>query len=122
MLIVVATKRPARLQDFIDELRRTPGTDVAVMAEEEDVLDVAKSKWLRLAVVDGAQGDGFCLELVRKILRINAMVNTAVLSALSEEDFHERSEGLGVLSQVSAQPGRADAALLREKLRGVLRA
>ena len=72
MLIVVATKRPARLQDFIDELRRTPGTDVAVMAEEEDVLDVAKSKWLRLAVVDGAQGDGFCLELVRKIWFLDA--------------------------------------------------
>lgn len=120
MLIVVVTKRPARLQEFIDELRRTPGTDVVVMAEEEDALDLVRSQGPALAVVDGAQGGGFSLELVREILKISAMVNTAVISALSEEDFHERSEGLGVLSRVPPQPDRADAALLLDRLRGVL--
>ena len=40
---------------------------------------------------------------------VNAMVNTAVVTAMDEEEFHEASEGLGVLSSLPQEPG-ADAA------------
>jgi hypothetical protein len=58
--------------------------------------------------------------LVREIISANAMVNTAVVSALSEEDFHDKSEGLGVLCRLPIVPGCNDSEALLQKLRRVL--
>jgi DNA-binding response OmpR family regulator len=49
------------------------------------------------------------LDLVRRLLRINAMINTAVISALSPEAFHEAGEGLGIMAQLPPQPTPEDA-------------
>ena len=40
---------------------------------------------------------------------VNAMVNTAVVSPLSDEEFHEVSEGLGILGRLPNEPGMSDA-------------
>ncbi len=60
------------------------------------------------------------LDLVREIISVNAMVNTAVVSPLSEADFHDKSEGLGVLCRLPPEPGSNDSEALLQKLRGVL--
>ena len=48
------------------------------------------------------------------------MVNTAVISLLAEDQFHEQSEGLGVLSRLPLTPDAGDAAALLLKLRQIL--
>ncbi len=73
-----------------------------------------------LVVVDSDLPDTDPLGLVQKLLMVNAMVNTAVISPLAEEQFHEASEGLGVLSRLPVEPGHSDAADLLHKLRRVL--
>ena len=54
-------------------------------------------------------GDMTGLELVRRILKINFMINFAVVSGLSADEFHEASEGLGVMTQLPQRPGKKDA-------------
>ena len=51
---------------------------------------------------------------------VNAMVNTAVVSPLSDEEFHEASEGLGILGRLPNEPGMSDAVELLHKLITVL--
>jgi hypothetical protein len=51
---------------------------------------------------------------------VNAMVNTAVVSPLADEEFHEVSEGLGILSRLPKEPGESDAAELLCKLKKIL--
>ena len=51
---------------------------------------------------------------------VNAMVNTAVVSPLSDEEFHEASEGLGILGRLPDHPGMSDSGELLHKLRTVL--
>ena len=60
-------------------------------------------------VVDDPLPDMSALEMVRRLLTVNAMVSTAVRSGLAAEDFHEASEGLGVLLQIPPTPGREHA-------------
>jgi hypothetical protein len=48
------------------------------------------------------------------------MINCAAISSLSHKDFHEASEGLGVLMQLPESPGRDDAAKLLEHLKTIL--
>jgi hypothetical protein len=57
---------------------------------------------------------------VKELLMVNALVNTAVASPLPEEEFHNASEGLGVLAQLPAIPSKNDAADLVQKLRIIL--
>ena len=47
---------------------------------------------------------------------INPMINTAVVSDLSKKEFHEATEGLGVLTAVSKHAGADEAEGLLEYL------
>ena len=73
-----------------------------------------------LVIIDADLPDTAPLDLVQKLVMVNAMVNTAVVSPLSDEEFHEASEGLGVLGRLPHEPGESDAADLLHKLRTVL--
>ena len=62
-----------------------------------------------LVVIDDQLRDLSALELVKRIVELNPFVNTAVVSAMPPEDFHEAFEGLGVLAHLPPRPGLAQA-------------
>jgi hypothetical protein len=57
------------------------------------------------------------LEFAEKLLRVNPMINCALLSSLPSDEFHEVSEGLGVFAQLPLCPDTADAENLLTGLR-----
>jgi hypothetical protein len=59
-------------------------------------LQVVQADWLHLVILESILPDLEPLSLVRQLLMIAAMVSTAVISPLSDEEFHEAREGLGV--------------------------
>ena len=63
-----------------------------------EALAAVRAACPHLVVVDSDLPDTDPLGLVKKLLMVNAMINTAVISPLSEEQFHEASEGLGVVA------------------------
>ncbi len=87
-------------------------------ATAEQALAMAKDASVKLAVI-GGKFEGDALELVNQLMLQDAFINTAVVSDESEEDFHERSEGLGVLAQLPNSPGPQQAKELVELLKGI---
>ena len=73
-----------------------------------------------LVIIDVDLPDIAPLDLVQKLLMVNALVNTVVVSPLSDEEFHEASEGLGILGRLPNDPGMSDADEMLHKLRMVL--
>ncbi len=73
-----------------------------------------------LAVVDEDLGDMTGLELVRRFIAVNPMLNCAIVSGLEHKAFHEASEGLGILIQLPVQPGEQDAVALLQHLNRIL--
>jgi len=69
-----------------------------------------------LVVVDENLGDMTGIEFMKKLLQINPMINSAAVSPLAPEEFHEASEGLGVLMQLPVSPGKLDAENLLQRL------
>ncbi len=57
------------------------------------------------------------LDLVRRLLQINALINTVVISDLPPEAFHEASEGLGILAQLPPQPTPEDVRTILARLK-----
>jgi CheY-like chemotaxis protein len=60
------------------------------------------------------------LEIARQIVVTNPMINLTLVSTLSPKDFHEASEGLGIVAQLPRCPGQEDVAKLLGTLRGIL--
>ena len=76
-----------------------------------------------LVIVDERLDDMSGIAFVGRLVKINPLVNTAIVGSLAEEAFHEATEGLGVLMQLPPRPTEADAeALLAElaKIGGML--
>lgn len=74
-----------------------------------------------LVVVDESLADMTGLDFARKLVALNPMIYCAVVSALPEADFHEATEGLGLLAQLPARPVTADAQALYDRLEKISR-
>jgi len=118
--IVLATARPQAMQAFAAALSSNPEVHLQHLGSGAEALDAARTSAPHLVIIDTGLADYEPLELVQKLLMVNAMVNTVVVSPLSEAEFHEASEGLGILGRLPNNPGMSDASELLRKLRTVL--
>jgi CheY-like chemotaxis protein len=118
-LHILASPRPVELETFTDELVRLGGARVLHAPSAARALELAAAHAPELVVIDENLPGMGALELAGALLRVNAMINTAVVSTLEEEEFHEASEGLGILMPLAPTPGPEDAAALVRALRAV---
>jgi CheY-like chemotaxis protein len=120
LAIILATARPEALKAFADALASDQEVHLQQVPSGMETLQAVRTSAPHLVVIDSVLPDITPLALVQQLLQVNALVNTAVLSPLSEAEFHEESEGLGVLGRLPTVPGSPDAAELLEKLRRIL--
>jgi CheY-like chemotaxis protein len=73
-----------------------------------------------LVVTDENLSDMTGLELIEKVISKKPMVNCAAVTSLLPADFHEASEGLGVLMQLPVRPGHEQAKKLLSRLKTIL--
>ncbi|BBO87907.1 response regulator transcription factor [Desulfosarcina ovata] len=86
----------------------------------DNALEMLKEKSADLVVADENLGDMTGLEFAERLVALNPMINCALVSSLSKEDYHEASEGLGVLMQLPPQPRQVDATRLMTHLNQIL--
>jgi hypothetical protein len=67
--------------------------------------------------VDETIGETSGLDWIRRLMEVTAFIHTAAVSGLSQEEFHETSEGLGIMDQLPPRPGKADAQRIVNTLR-----
>ena len=82
-------------------------------------LEMVSDGDIDLVITDERLGDMSGLEFASKLLTVDPRINCAAVSRLSHDDFHEASEGLGVMAQLPIQPGRGDAKELLQRLRDI---
>lgn len=86
------------------------------LASGRKALSAVSERVFDLLVTDENLGDMTGLELIESLIATQPMLNCAAVSSLSSEGFHEASEGLGVLMQLPAEPGKKEAYELLEHL------
>lgn len=85
-----------------------------------EALSSMTEQYYDLVAADEQLPDMSGLELAEKALLKHPMSNFAVVSALSREDFHEASEGMGILMQLPPETGRDEASMLLDHLKSIL--
>ena len=105
-----------RFAKIVEALRENNSVALERAATGGDALAGLVEKSVDLVVVGEQLPDMSGLAFAEKLVVQNPMVNCAVVSSLSETDFHEASEGLGILAQLGPEPDAGAAASLIEKL------
>ena len=77
--------------------------------DSQTALDKAAADAPDLVIVDEYIGEVECLDWIQRLIRVNAFIQTAAVSRLPHEVFHEMSEGLGIMAQLPPRPGKPDA-------------
>ena len=116
-IIILVTSRLDQLASFEKALRSDPNVELITIGTAEEAIDAAVRLVPVMAIVDQRVPGGEALEIVQRLLSVNAFIHTAVLTDMDEALFHERSEGLGVLAGLPLRPDEKDAADLLAKLR-----
>jgi len=115
--VLLVSPVPGSLATLSAALQAEPGLRVDWEKSGEAALTRATGKSLDLVVVDEAVKDMTAKDLINRLMMQNAAINTAVVSAMPEEEFHEAFEGLGVLAQLPVQPAKAEAEGLIKRLK-----
>ena len=90
-------------------LQQGQGAEVVSAADGKAGLEELNAKPIDLVIVDEQLGDMTGIDFVKQVVKVKPLVNSAVVSILSAEDFHEATEGLGVLMQLPHRPQAGDA-------------
>lgn len=112
MTIVFVAKDFSRFAVLVDRLRREQDVQLMPVATGAAGLEQLKGKPLDLVIIDELLDDMSGIEFAKQLVKINPLANTTIVGSLAAEEFHEITEGLGVLMQLPPHPGEKDAEAL----------
>lgn len=116
MRAVILTARKDALSLFAQGL----GMDILWSNLSAEILAKAKDAAWDVVVVDGLMPGFDYKKFLIDLLQINAMLNTVVITDMNATEFHEESEGLGVLCALSPRPGQTDGVQVSQQLKTIL--
>lgn len=117
--IILLSQRIDNLADFLSGFSGQSETSMRAVTTPEEMLKIVREEGPSLVILDETLNDSNPLDLVMNILSTNAMVNTAMITSMDAEAWHEKSEGLGMLPPVPNPPSSADAWKLLDSLQGL---
>ena len=107
------------LSGLASALKEHEDVDICWADSGERALDIASDPAIDLVVTDELLGDMTGFEFASRLLSVNPRINCASVSNLSPEEFHEASEGLGLMAQLPIHPNKEDANKLLQHLRNL---
>ena len=117
--LLFVTPDKAGLTDLAAGIEKQGGT-IHWAASGNQALKTIGKQTIDLVITDEQLGDMTGLEFIKRLVTVNPMINSAAVSSLSKEAYHEASEGLGILIQLPPRPGRADGERLMAHLNQIL--
>jgi DNA-binding NarL/FixJ family response regulator len=123
LTILFVAKDFSRFSVLVSRLQREQEIRLVPAATGVAGLEQLKGKPMDVVIVDEQLDDMSGIEFVKQLVMVNPLVNTAIVGEQSKKEFHEATEGLGVLMQLPRHPQERDAeALLAilDKISGLL--
>ena len=117
ILLVASEREPFSKFDRV--LKQKDNVELSWAATGQEALEALSDNPVDLVIVNENIGDMTGIEFMKKLLPINPMINCAAVSSLAPDEFHEASEGLGVLVQLPVDPGALEAEDLLKRLKNL---
>jgi len=117
--LLLVSPNKASLSGLASALVEHGDVDLSWAESGEKALEISSDTAIDLVVTDERLGDMTGLEFAHRLLSVNPIINCASVNHLSPEDFHEVSEGLGLMAQLPIQPSKEDAERILQRLRNL---
>jgi DNA-binding response OmpR family regulator len=115
--LLLVSPRVAELDEFTTTLATQPDITLKQVDSGKDMLRAIQEESPHLVILDQKIRDMDSLALVNELLKINAMINSTMITSMDAESWHEKSEGLGMMPPVPDPPTEKDALALLEAFR-----
>ena len=115
LFVLLISQEKASLLELADTLEKNNITTEWTESGSK-ALSIIDAKHFDLVVIDETLSDMTGLSFAKKLVSVNPIINCALVSSLSPEDFHNASEGLGIIMQLPPLPNNEDARKLFEHL------
>lgn len=117
--ILLASDASQRLESLAASFKKIAETELFRADSTAEVLELLKIKDITLVVVDEELRDTDGLTLVKMLARQHPFVSCVLVSLLPADEFHEETEGLGVLMHLPSPPGTESAQSILEHLSAI---
>lgn len=117
--VLLVANRPDAFEELAQALQDKGILDISWAHDEETALDKAAADKPALVIVDDYIGKATGLEWIQRLMGVNAFIQTAAVSSMTHETFHEASEGLGIMAQLPPRPGKEEAERILQMLKGL---
>ena len=94
-------------------------TQTTCVDSGRETLSAISENEFDLVIADENLGDMTGFELIESVISRQPMLNCALVSSLSPVEFHQAAEGLGILKQLSIDPGQKEVQQLLEQLKKI---
>ncbi|HEB70190.1 MAG TPA: response regulator [Desulfobulbus sp.] len=115
--LLLVSSRMGDLSDFTATISAPPDITLHQVDSRKDALRMVREQNPHLVIIDQEIRDNNPLELVMELLAVNAMINTAMITSMDADEWHEKSEGLGMMPPISDSPTEKEALALLEAFR-----
>jgi len=117
--IMLVSKSSASFEGLKNGLEKRDEIELVHVDSRKEVLRSIENNTIDVVVTDAELADGDGLSLVSELMKKQPLINCAMVSSLSPEDFHEYTEGLGIFMQLPPDPGEGEAERMLEILKSI---
>lgn len=117
--IMLVSHDLASFEDLTKGLKKRDDIELIQVDSKQAVFKEVETTRIDVVVTDAQLRDEEPLHLVTELMKKYPLINCAMVSSLSPEDFHEYSEGLGVFMQLPVNPGEKEAGKMMEILSSI---
>jgi CheY-like chemotaxis protein len=117
--LLLVSSDEASLSDLASALEKDRDVSMSWAKSGLEALKSVTDSAIDLVITDETLADMTGIELAGKLLSVNPMIQCASVTTLSKKDYHEKSEGLGLMDPLSTRPGEKDAERLLYDLRRI---
>ena len=114
--ILLASTQPDRFEALQEGLSACHPFTFSWVSGGHAALERLRNTAVDLVIIDEELEDMAGVDMVRRLLEVDAMINTVLVSTALHDDFHERTEGLGILMPLPPVCGRVEALQLTQLL------
>ena len=115
--IMLVADQAHQFEDLTASLNAVPSVATMEVHTAEEALEMAAAHSPDLVIVDEYVGKVSALALIRRLMKVDAFMQTAAVSRQPHDAFHETSEGLGIMIQIPPRPGKFEAELILKTLK-----
>ena len=117
--LLLVSSDEVSLSDLASALEKDGDVDVSWAKSGLEALKSVSDSAFDLVITDEILADMTGLELAGKLLSVNPMIQCASVTTLSQKEYHEKSEGLGLMDPLPDRSGEKDAERLMQDLRRI---